>query len=1469
MATVKPKLYLNMSPETVEEGGLIFARNMKIDDDGHLTSDYGYKDLNLSQLSGKTIVGHVVGLDNKVYLIATANNNTYIYEYDEISRTITDYLDNYITYHGGKITGYVSTNISGEKILTIAESGGSVDVPLKHVNLSYRGGKGDESFFTQAPGCPTANLILEDTYVKTIPNGVYVFFIRYRIRKDVYTNWFLCSRPIFGGTSENISTLQGGLKYVNLHKDSAKSFVFRLYFPVTTNKDAYDEFQLGFIITHDEATDARIWKSFEMSDFVTNPGANNNLIYFDYEDVTETNIDNLLASTYELYNVKNIASFKNKLYISNYKESDFNPSDISNLANKISLSVVHSGESVNSDINMKFDGTSLNYNSAKGYFDSYGNNNRISNLFRDYHFNYNINKLVKVSSKEKEEVATFNITWESDKDPDIAFVTNLSNNLYHMTIFGTSMYYKIPDSNTDNTKLKNIGMYRNDDNTYRPYNTTATGVNNHTFYKHGFTFAYGSKDKTPIFCNPYTYYNALFSTVKGWDIKDAGFRGTAINDIEDNVKKEITSRAIFAKCYFELSSGANTYTIGYDENMDRDNYVGTTMMFNFLDGTNPYSDYQTDSYKYYTDLHLDILNPSFANDSISSSFRTKIVTMLFNFIKGGTFGSDTVVFEGIDENGVVILSINGNKVRTNALNIRFKKFEFTVDVEDLVSDDTQYNKHFKVNLKTTDYSCFCQIGIKQEYLYSTYSENDFITQKSTLMPFSTYKPYIHFVDEHNIITNGVPLSDISVGANTSGGDIISLKYSISSAISNTKYKSFFISLVNFGDIVMEGFAFEKVSDTFYVLHCLEIDTLLYNINDNIKIRTASSVITTTAKYYSSGETKPSVAFGNCGFVGFYSSSQLSTSDTYYVIIERNKNAENINNLIKASGYIPIPSGTVSNQVVPDGYYGSWRCIVKKPSFNLSSSCYVSGRDVYAADRKVDFSLTDFSSYVQVQDSPSYVIRSNFNLNYLNLTEDISDSIFSVGGASSGVKQVAKVIDSAILSYIYELKSMYKDFSNKYFRQKEDYSKIEFDNTIRVSNVLSDETFNNEVFKFEATNYYNVPTDRGVIVLLFSIGNAIFVHTKGSLYKFDANQTITASDSDITLQEAEPFDAGISQILDSQYGYGGIDNREAGCITFDFYFFYDRFSTHIFAYEGNNQSQLIDASIYKLLKYYSPTYCSTLHDEVNHRVLFNFKTLVNAELKNLFTISYNYKSKSFVAIHDIDLTNSFAGRTRDFSYKGTSFFELFNTNTPISEAIVPNSKGLNIYKLFGDASIASNLFIHDLQTSPFNIAVVMFPTNVLREVINHIKFIGETITDYINTIENEDEENPLPTYDLIHIPKHSNVNPVKSLQIVTDTCVSNIITATVDDTVRPDHTIIDYKGFKHEIDSWNANYFRSIINSNNIYDYDKDAREVQPIAPDLVSDNNSLVYGKYYVLVFNFIKNIPIKFEEVFINSEKY
>ena len=241
---VTPKLNLNQNPQNCEEGSLMFAKNMKLDSDGSLVSDFGYE--NIFALQNKQIVGHIVGLDNIIYIFTHTNENSEIYEYNEKTKTAKKVQCGW-KYSGGEIDGTVTTNISGEKILSIAEYIDSKDtlIPIKHINLSFCKATDDESIYTQAPRVPMCNLTLNDTYAKTIPNGTYVFFIRYKIRTDVYTNWYLCSCPIFGGTSTKINTLQGGLSYINYRTDSAKSFIFDVAFINESAKSLYKSFHFS------------------------------------------------------------------------------------------------------------------------------------------------------------------------------------------------------------------------------------------------------------------------------------------------------------------------------------------------------------------------------------------------------------------------------------------------------------------------------------------------------------------------------------------------------------------------------------------------------------------------------------------------------------------------------------------------------------------------------------------------------------------------------------------------------------------------------------------------------------------------------------------------------------------------------------------------------------------------------------------------------------------------------------------------------------------------------------------------------------------------------------------------------------------------------------------------------------------------------------------------------------------------
>lgn len=1479
---IVPKLYLNASPQSAEDGSLAFAKNMKLDDDGNLVNDYGYENINaLNYISSKYLffyyLGQIVGLNNKIYIFAKGVNeidnidyvdtveDSLIIEYDEIEKTATE-IKSAWKYSGGSIDGYVSTNISGEVILTIAEyiEGGS-SIPLKHINLSYCSENDNESIYCQAPEVPITNLILTDTYTKTIPNGVYVFFIRYKIRKDVYTPWYLCSHPIFSGVSENIETIQGGLKYINLHKDAAKSFIFEVSH---VNKDAinlYSEFQLGFIITHDEATDARTWKSFNIT---------SERVYFDYDNVEEANIDDLLATTYELYNVNNITAFKNKLYISNYIESDFNNKIYKDLAANIEIKAFGIEKAEKDNIEqLQFGDYVLVLGENVYYYDSVGIDSKLKieeqdSVYKRQFINkdnidYSVIKDFKVADtiadeydpSNNKQTVYFKFDWNSSFNPDIVIATWISDRTIGGVPFG-QFQYGYEDCFNNNFKKTLPYLYAQYWSITLPDDKTAY----HPWYKKGLTFAFGSASngaKSSATCYKSGVYVInkdtanYISGVPTWYAEDKNFNVDASQKqhMFNVVSSELANTHRFGMCYLIVTEGATSYKIGYNDIMDDKKFYGYD-----YDGKN-IIDYL--DYNYTTD------------DTISKNFEDRITTFVNTKL--------TDAFVGISTDGNIMVKVQDSKGYDKIIEISsaicvIKKFYFECNSEDIAEDkENNYSQVWTAQLKADVYKVNVNFGFKKGIInIGNNDSNIVIKQKPSLMPHSLYNVYVHFVDSHNIISNGffVDSLDTDFVCYSSHrlikdyNDIINLGYTFNSAPNfPNNIKSFFFSIVNKGDIIIQGFNYKYDSaNHLNILHSIEIDSLLYNLNDNITICrekvTYNEVgliklieledITTKAKYYSSGDSDK-LAFGNCGYIAWKGATDLSNVNLY-IRVKRNNTSEKNYILTKATPYLTIPDNhTYDNWITlqgNSGFYNSYLCAVKKPNFDASSGTYVSGNDIYTTKRTSGtITLTEFTNFINIISSPTQKVISNFNLNYLTTTEDINNKIFSIKNSSE--KQVAKVLNSSILSFIYELKPMYKDFMNKTFKPAEELYKTKFDNTIRVSNVLSDETFNNSIFKFEAVNYYNVPADRGIIVKLFAIGNAIYVHTKNSFYKFDATHTITSTDSDINLQESEPFEMGVTQIFDSQYGYGGLNNKEAGCITFDSYFFYDVNSKHIFSYGGTGQIKLIDGSINKFINYYSPKYCRTIHDEFNKRILFNFYGDIE------FTLSYNYKNNSFVSFHDLTLDKTFYSRTGVYTLvNGANINKLFESEIIDTDSLygISTKKSQIDYKYIVQDENLENKDSY----GNFNISIICFPKQYLIEVLNYISYVANVVT---NTNKNNIIDLSINNKDL--------TNPVKALTINTDSCASTIVKSTVDDTARP-NTLLDYKGFKYNKGFWNVNYFRNYKYIQNVYNYPK----VIGGDGNNISDNQSLIYGRYFLLNFDFISK-PVKIESVQINTQNY
>ena len=266
MSKIIPKLNLNKTPQQVENNSLIFAKNVKLLSDGTIGPDVSLQevDSNIIDDNIKGYIGHVVGLDNIVYIFKQEpGEDAKIYKYSE-DDNILEELHTGWKYNGGKIDGFVTTNNTNQIILTICEydAKNNINVPIKHINLSECSDSDDESLYTQAPNIPFTNLLFNGRYTCTIPNGVYQFFVRYKIREDFYTPWYPCSGEIYSGTSKEDVTIQGSLKYVDVNYDSPQSFKFRVQHLFDIHTTHYTEYQIGFILSNNDGVIARSWKSF-------------------------------------------------------------------------------------------------------------------------------------------------------------------------------------------------------------------------------------------------------------------------------------------------------------------------------------------------------------------------------------------------------------------------------------------------------------------------------------------------------------------------------------------------------------------------------------------------------------------------------------------------------------------------------------------------------------------------------------------------------------------------------------------------------------------------------------------------------------------------------------------------------------------------------------------------------------------------------------------------------------------------------------------------------------------------------------------------------------------------------------------------------------------------------------------------------------------------------------------------------
>ena len=1323
MARINPKLNLNKTPQNVEDSSLVFAKNIKLNKELSICPDSAVKCIKHwvgEDNENPGLVGKIVGVNNKIYFF-TSNEEDSIFEYDELTEEVNRVNCNW-NYNGGEITGCVTVNNTGEQILTIAEYNTQADVPIKHINLSKCSDTDDESIYTQHPNIPITNLLLSGYYTCNIPNGVYQFFIRYKIRDEFYTNWFPASKLLFAGNTNTLDTIQGKLKYTNVNKDSNESFILNVDILFNEYVNNYENFQIGFILSNDNGIFARSWNhfSFDIRE-----------IYFTYQNINEENIDDLLKNNYELFNIKNVINYKNKLYISNYKESDLN--NYVEEANDIKVSV---------------------------------------DICDDY-----VPSTYKVLNNKKL------IKYDSNYYNYISYVS--SENKVGRAIYGNSNYCYILDTLLSQDPCSNMANYG-----FR-------GIPGETKYVKSLPQSEAPQDDSVDVLAIYTKHNNLPYKISADD-----FRLDNDTHFNDHIYRCPSS--------------------------DFTNIVNSTL------------------------LHI-MLSDCVVGIDDNENF-------IFNCVKYGDRDPSTISFTDY-----YVAYVVNNKIGTdrNTGNFIMQKTLYICQITCNIKDGI---------IKTIEYA--------PEYPHK-YNTN-------TLLFKTKYDFYIHYVKQNGVINNGIyigslyPKNSIPGARSTFSKDyIVYPKFNKIKKPNN--YVACFISMYKSKSTVCELFNIQTDENNICTADCLELDTALININENILIyNDLGELITSDATYHPSGD---SDYFGTAGFVKFDVSSVDPTyieNKGLYLVIDYIEPSDNNVLLTKVTPFIKLDE---NNEINYNNYLHldlkGYMCNVSKLKRNDTllpgaDDIFVSGNDVFnktITDGNVDLTLNEDTLYLKLGE-PLITIKSSFNLNFLSLSELITpykrdyklEESNNNETTTTDKSQMIVSVNSMISSSIYLLHSMYKDYTIKYFYKLDNKKINTFNNTVRSSNIDVDEVYR-DIYKFEAEDYYNVPTNRGIIVNLFSIINKIYVHCEHALFVFtDTNMMkvgenlYTSNNTEVALQQSSPFEIGIQEIFDSEYGYAGLQNKKHSLITFNSYIFYDKLAKTIYAYSGDSVPTAISDGIDKILKWFEPDDIMFAADNTNNRFFINLRKEINNEIKNI-CLSFNFTSKSFVSIHDIDFDESFNSRIN-------TYFQKNNQGE--------NNDEVNIYKIDND-NINDYSFLKKISILQLADVDDIF-ANSVNEVANSIDVICnlqyETVKNlnWINWICREvNNYNVNPTITVAE--EDGKLYSGHYIRIYSDETYSPLLPLTNNENEPLRSNDVPLMANKREYNPqantypryncgvWSMNNFRDIRNIN---------ANKNPNKPDRlpISDNKSLLYGKYFVVRFIF-KDKNFKLENIKFNMGNY
>ena len=1470
---ITPKLSLNKHPKDCDPLSLVNATNVKVTNDLTLISNE--EDLKRNEIIYNTLNNEFRGSEYSIIGIIPCNDEIIIFASGRATSTIARYNEKEnkckIIYNGyllnniNKIKGTFTYNINNDLIIAVSLYNTKADEPLRVFNL----GKFNDANIDSSQFNNTISSIIPEVKLPSITNHYYVkgscykgwtyLYIRFKINKTDYTQWYNFGYPIFVDDiyrqqifrycfyqyrtgRNNAETDLYNVDDVDGHSAvpmdgfgtgcydgfSNNSEISNTTFAINLNFNSFNNFsqyQLGFVCASKAYTKAFITNDINISDinYIFNP-----------KYLSEGSITEFITAYYNYYNVKNIINYKNRLYISNYKEQTLNKKIDQSIIDSVSISL-----KVNTT-NFAFSSTNKDTVSTLKQIVTLTEKRKDvrsgqEQLKTPKQYFLDINSISDITNQS----IPFNKILNVDNSIDlIVKITKEETTTNKVIAIDTINIIKDP---SDNSTLPGYCKIKIEEDVYDSieycFETDVDSNGNHTNFKifdaTNYIISFQKKciDTISSFNDRLKESTLIPGEVYSFYIHYIDKYGHATNGYRINNKTYITTNT--GDGYFipiKIHLPVQNLTEGYIAVNEK--YT----LKEFKDLLNTDGNLNIYSFNKYTNKLIS--SGSAAN---KKDVKNYLLSLYGDLFADSTTKYDDIKIANIFNSGSVNGVSTGNfGVYINENNERLFKIpeeEYYSTYEGIVN----YKYGLQVTVKIPE--DYIGYFISYEKFESTKKVTGFLTNKDAreisaieynIGEGATFKNY-----ENNKVSSDMYLYsstfDIKDSLSTDYNFIRIkakstkyCKYNDSGNITvTTEENNGFIAEINKSDILYRNSSINYAYDlNKSLINYTAIQDKIYPI-DNYKLVVADSVKDDR------GGLSTAIKLKN--IESLFISDDKYRVNTYIASLYNYHNKLYINKektLIRI-GNINYASGTIST-IIENGFNGVYTydgVIVYNGNgimFNSENNNLYNIRGKLSrsvpdnSDKNVGLSVLDetsekvfhlnipFLNYIQFPVIDTYYYESKyFNNNPQNV-------IFSI------MKPDEQDVDAKGYwpGLIVEPKNSIDLFSNSqgsqddfiptvYNNYRDDILNItQFDKTIRRSNVIQDESAVNAWRQFPIEGYKNINENKGIITNLVGIGVYLLAHTEHSLFMFNGDATLQTKDKSLQLLQPDAFDTNYVEVFTSDLGFGGLQDDLSFVVDQFGYIFYNNDFTRFYKFD-NGQLSLIDQDIYLYLQDNKPTNVRFGNDKFNKRLLISLK-LSNNTTK---TLSYNYELGNFISFHDYNFIQGYNTKSKLYLVSGN---DLYNT--------IYNFTDTKSYGTYESLSIS--------KTYPSSISIIL---NEDYDVIKFLEFIKYNVRKVSKS------------NSLISIsPVKEGMQPYAGdiLEIFSEFTNTGEIDINIDTTNKFNR----YSKPWFELGNWNFNYFRNKISTYNGSGSDKLTR----------------IYGNYIVIKFTFDNKdkVCIEFENL-------